>query len=105
MNKQLLFEFLDGCGLGRGLHARPDGASQSALVGIAVTPESEIVFDTVEKSRKFGNIARDPRVAFAIGWQVKSLCNMKASQGGFLQLNWVHITILIFENSPMAQPD
>ena len=47
----------------------PDGAPQSALVGIAATPELEIVFDTVEKSRKFGNLAPDPRVAFAIGWQ------------------------------------
>ena len=45
------------------------GGPQSALVGIAATPELEIVFDTVQKSRKFANIARDPRVAFVIGWQ------------------------------------
>jgi hypothetical protein len=44
------------------------GAPQSALVGIAITPELEIIFDLVEKSRKFPNIARDPRVAFLIGW-------------------------------------
>ncbi len=69
MDKQLLFEFLDGCGLGVVSTLGADGAPQSALVGIAVTPELEIVFDTVEKSRKFANIARDPRVAFAIGWQ------------------------------------
>jgi hypothetical protein len=31
--------------------ARP----QSALVGIAITPELEIIFDLVEKSRKFAN--------------------------------------------------
>jgi len=69
MDKQLLFEFLDGCGLGVVSTLGADGAPQAALVGIAVTPELEIVFDTVEKSRKFANIARDPRVAFAIGWQ------------------------------------
>jgi hypothetical protein len=45
------------------------GAPQSALVGIAITPELEIIFDKVEKSRQFANIARDPRVAFLIGWQ------------------------------------
>ena len=48
------------------------GAPQSALVGIAITPELEIIFDLVEKSRKFANIAhiaRDPRVAFLTGWQ------------------------------------
>jgi pyridoxamine 5'-phosphate oxidase-like protein len=69
MDKQLLFQFLDGCGLGVLSTIGPDGAPQSALVGIAVTPELEIVFDTVEKSRKFANIARDPRVVFVIGWQ------------------------------------
>jgi hypothetical protein len=29
------------------------GSPQSALVGIAVTPELEIIFDTVKNSRKF----------------------------------------------------
>jgi len=47
------------------------GAPQSALVGIAVTPVLEIIFDTLEKSRKFANIARDPRVAFVICWQAE----------------------------------
>ena len=47
------------------------GAPQSALVGIAITPELEIIFDAVEKSRKFANIARDARVAFLIGWQLR----------------------------------
>ena len=69
MDKQLLFQFLDACGLGVLSSLGPMGAPQSALVGIAITPELEIIFDTVEKSRKFANIARDPRVAFLIGWQ------------------------------------
>jgi hypothetical protein len=47
------------------------GTLQSALVGIAITPELEIIFDLVEKSRKFANIARDPRVAFLLGWQLR----------------------------------
>jgi hypothetical protein len=47
----------------------PEGAPQSALVEIAIAPELEIILDTVEKSRKIANIARDPRVAFVIGWQ------------------------------------
>ena len=69
MDKQLLFQFLHGCELGVLSSLGADGAPQSALVGIAVTPELEIVFDTVKKSRKFANIARDARVAFVIGWQ------------------------------------
>jgi hypothetical protein len=70
MNKQLLFQFLDSCRQGVLSSLGPDGAPQSALVGIAVTPELEIVFDAVEKSRKFANLGRDRRVAFVVGgWQ------------------------------------
>ena len=69
MDKQRLFQFLDSRGLGVLSSLGAAGVPQSALVGIAVTPELEIVFDTVEKSRKFVNIARDPRVAFVVGWQ------------------------------------
>ena len=68
MDKQLLFQFLDACGPGVLSSLGPLGASQSALPGIAVRPEPEIIFDP-EKSRKFANIARDKRVAFLIGWQ------------------------------------
>jgi hypothetical protein len=69
MDRPLLFQFLDGRGLGVVSSLGPDGAPQSALVGIAITPELEIVFDTVKKARKFTNIARDPRVALVIGWE------------------------------------
>ena len=44
------------------------GAPQSAVVGIAVTPLVEIVFDTLSTSRKYDNIARDKRVSAVIGW-------------------------------------
>lgn len=41
----------------------PDGGPQSALVGFAVSPGLEIVFDTVKSSRKYVNLQRDPRIA------------------------------------------
>jgi pyridoxamine 5'-phosphate oxidase-like protein len=41
---------------------------QSALVGIAVTPQLEIVFDTIESSRKYRNLRMAPACSFAIGW-------------------------------------
>jgi pyridoxine/pyridoxamine 5'-phosphate oxidase len=69
MNKNGLLRFLEDCGLGVLCSIGPDGGPQSALVGIAVTPELEIVFDTVATSRKFANIGRDQRVAFVMGWQ------------------------------------
>ena len=42
------------------------GSPQSALVGIAVTPELEIIFDTVKSSRKFQNLMSNSGCSF--GW-------------------------------------
>ncbi len=44
------------------------GMPQSALVGIAVTPELEIVFDTVTSSRKYPNLIARPSCSFVVGW-------------------------------------
>src|SRR5439155_8344789 len=44
------------------------GAPQAALVGFAVTDEFELVFDTVDTTRKVPNLRGDPRVALVIGW-------------------------------------
>ena len=40
-----------------------DGSPQSALVGIAVTPRHEVIFDTVSDSRKHANLERDGRAS------------------------------------------
>ena len=45
-----------------------DGTPQSALVGIAVSPELEIVFDTLQTTRKFHNLVARPRCSLVIGW-------------------------------------
>jgi pyridoxine/pyridoxamine 5'-phosphate oxidase len=42
---------------------------EAALVGFAVTPELEVVFDTVRMSRKYNNLLACPRVALVIGWK------------------------------------
>ncbi len=47
----------------------PEGKPQSALMGIAVTPELEIIFDTVKSSRKYGNLMANPAASFAVGWR------------------------------------
>ena len=44
------------------------GNPQSALVGIAVTPELEIIFDTVKSSRKFQNLMSNSECSFVVGW-------------------------------------
>lgn len=43
------------------------GFPQGAVVGIAVSDDFEIVFDTLEATRKAGNLVRRPHVGFVIG--------------------------------------
>ena len=40
---------------------------EAAVVGIAITPDLEIVFDTVRASRKYRNLLAQPKVAIVIG--------------------------------------
>jgi GNAT superfamily N-acetyltransferase len=44
------------------------GAPQAAVVGVATTDELEIVFDTLDATRKVRNLRADPRAAVVIGW-------------------------------------
>lgn len=44
----------------------PDGAPQSALVGIGVTGDLKIIFDTTRDSRKHANLTRDPRASVVV---------------------------------------
>jgi Pyridoxamine 5'-phosphate oxidase len=68
MTKADIYEFIAKQKLGVLGSISADGLPQSALVGIAVTPELEIIFDTVKSSRKFGNLLGNPRCSFVIGW-------------------------------------
>lgn len=43
------------------------GAAQAAVVGIAVTDALEVVFDTLDSTRKVANLRTNPRMAFVIG--------------------------------------
>lgn len=49
----------------------PTGNPQSALVGVAVSPELTIVFDTVKSSRKYTNLKADPRISLVSGWDAE----------------------------------
>jgi general stress protein 26 len=46
-----------------------DGLPGSALVGFVATPDLKIFFDTVNSSRKYQNLVKNPAVAFIIGWE------------------------------------
>ena len=43
------------------------GEPQAAIIGIVVSEQFEVFFDTVETSRKAANLRQNPRVAFVIG--------------------------------------
>ena len=46
-----------------------NGSPQSALIGIAVSPNLEIIFDTVKSSRKYPNLIANPNCSLVIGWE------------------------------------
>ncbi|WP_050404379.1 pyridoxamine 5'-phosphate oxidase family protein [Bradyrhizobium embrapense] len=54
-----------------------DGAPQAALVGIAVSDDIEIIFDTLTTSRKYQNLRTDPRAAFVVGWDAEQTAQLE----------------------------
>ncbi len=68
MDRSVLHGFMARQRLGVVSSIGPDGRPQAALVGIAVTPELEIVFDTVDTSRKYANLTARPACAVVLGW-------------------------------------
>jgi general stress protein 26 len=67
MNMEDVFEFMKGERLAVLSTASEDGHPEAALMGFAVTPDLEIIFDTVESSRKYPNLKKNQRVAWVIG--------------------------------------
>jgi general stress protein 26 len=46
----------------------PEGKPEAAVVGIAITDDLEILFDTLTTTRKIRNLRRSRNIAFVIGW-------------------------------------
>jgi general stress protein 26 len=62
-----LLEFMRAQRLAVQASAGPSDTVQAALVGIAVTDALELVFDTLDSTRKVRNLRRVPNVAFVLG--------------------------------------
>ncbi len=45
----------------------PSGSPQAAVVGVIVTDDFEVFFDTLDTSRKTFNLRNHPKIAFVIG--------------------------------------
>jgi PPOX class probable F420-dependent enzyme len=57
----------------------PDGGPQSAVVGCAISDGLEIVFDTLDDTRKARNLRRDPRVSLVIGWDHETTAQIEGT--------------------------
>ena len=68
MDRREIYDFLKSHRYGVVSSVSADGLPQSALVGIAITPMLNIVFDTLKGSRKYPNLLRNPHCSFVIGW-------------------------------------
>ncbi len=62
-----LLEFLRGHSLAVQASVSPSKTPQAAVVGIVVTDELEVFFDTLSTTRKAFNLQRNSRIAFVIG--------------------------------------
>jgi pyridoxine/pyridoxamine 5'-phosphate oxidase len=69
MDRTALYEFLARNRYGVVSSIYAEGEPQSALVGIAITSELEIVFDTLNSSRKYANLVARPACSFVVGWE------------------------------------
>ncbi|SRR5260370_23851830 len=67
MNVQEAYEFTNKERLAVLSTVTDTGQPQSALLGMAVTQQLEIIFDTVNSSRKHPNLKKHPRVAWVLG--------------------------------------
>jgi Pyridoxamine 5'-phosphate oxidase len=69
MDSDDLFIFIEKHRLGVLASVSPLGNPEASLVGIAVTEKLELIFDTIDTSRKCQNLRRHPKTAFVIGWE------------------------------------
>ena len=68
MDRAAIYSFMTQFRYGVISSTSSNGRPQSALVGIAVTQDLEIVFDTVKSSRKYPNLVERPTCSFVVGW-------------------------------------
>jgi pyridoxine/pyridoxamine 5'-phosphate oxidase len=67
MDSQALLTFIRARRWAIEATSSPGNEPQAAIIGIAVTEELELVFDTLASSRKAANLRANPRIALVIG--------------------------------------
>jgi pyridoxine/pyridoxamine 5'-phosphate oxidase len=68
ISKSDIYKFLSVHRLAVASTVAESGAPMSALVYAVPTPELELIFYTLQTSRKCENLLRDGRISFVVGW-------------------------------------
>jgi len=68
MDKTALYSFMTRARYGVISSLAADGTPQSALVGVAITPELEIIFDTLKSTRKYANLSSRSACSVVLWW-------------------------------------
>ncbi len=67
MTRSDLIQFMRGHRWAVQTSVSQSSAPQAALVGMVVTDDLEVFFDTLDVTRKISNLRRNPKIAFVIG--------------------------------------
>lgn len=68
LSKAEAFQFLKSATFGAIATVSRDGSPEAALVNIAATEDLELIFETIQTTRKCINLRRNPRVAI-VAWR------------------------------------
>lgn len=77
MERAELYGFLRLQRLGVVSSVGPEGTPQSALVGVAVSPELAVIFDTMRDARKYRNLTARPACSVVLGWSGEQTVQME----------------------------
>ncbi len=100
MDRSILHAFMARQRLGVVSSLGPDGRPQAALVGIAVTPELEIVFDTADTTRKYANLTARPTCAVVLGWSSEQTVQLEGEAAELRGAELERYRQLYFETWP-----
>ena len=77
MTRADLLSFLRRHKLGVVATTSPQGEPQAAVMGVAFTDQLEVIFDTLDASRKCANLRHNPRIAIVAGWDQEITVQME----------------------------
>jgi pyridoxine/pyridoxamine 5'-phosphate oxidase len=79
MQREQLIQFLRKHKLAVQASVAAGGMPQAAVVGIAISDQLELIFDTLETTRKYQNLRANPRIALVVGWDQEITAQIEGS--------------------------